>query len=123
MAIVLLYSFCVMSAGCDSMSARGNLPFQFNKSQNLSSSIVFGLKTTIFDKFIVYHLFIIFYQISIIFFSFTIKSLSNFYRILLNSIVLGQYDTLEELYCSQTRSSNINLQPVSLSCRQTLDRN
>ena len=74
MAIVLLYSFRIVSAGHDSMSARRDLSSQFDKSQNLSFSIVFGFKTIIFDKFIVdYHFFIVFYQISIKFLSFTIE--------------------------------------------------
>ena len=33
MAIVLLYSFCIMSAGRDSVSVGRDLLFQFDKSQ------------------------------------------------------------------------------------------
>ena len=71
MAIVLLHSFCIVSAGGDSMSAGQDLPFQFDKSQNLSFSIVYSLKTIIFDKFIVYYHFL----------SFSIRFLWNFYRL------------------------------------------
>ena len=111
MVIVLLYSFRIVSARRDSKSARRDLPFQLDKSQNLSFSIVFGFKTIIFDKFIVYyHFFIVFYQISIEFLSNTIGFLSNFYWILSNSIVSGRYETLEEFYSSGTRSRYRNLQ-------------
>ena len=58
-----------MSAGRDSVSAGRDLPFQFDKSRNLSFSIVFGFEMIIFDKFIVYHSF----------FSFSIGFQSNFY--------------------------------------------
>ena len=83
MAIVLLKCFRIVSARRDSMSAGRDLPFQFNKSQNLSFSIVFSFQTIIFDKFIAYYCFlIVLYLISIKFLSLTIKFLSN-------SIVLG----------------------------------
>ena len=74
MAIVLLYSFRIVSAGRDIMSARRDLPFQFDKSQNLSFFIVFGFETIIFYKFIVYYRFL----------SFSIGFLSNFYCLLSN---------------------------------------
>ena len=89
-----------MSAGRDRVSASRNsvwagrdLPFQFDKSQNLLFSFVFGFKTIIFDKFIVYyHLFIVFYRISIKFLSFTIEFLWNtikFYRFRTTQYVKG----------------------------------
>ena len=71
-SIVLLYSFRIVSAGRDSMLAGCDLPFQFNKSQNLSFSIVLGFKTIIFDKFIVY------YRILSLTIEF-LRLLSNFY--------------------------------------------
>ena len=107
MAIVLLKCFRIVSAGRDSMSAGRDLPFQFNKSQNLSFSIFFGFKMMTFDKFIVYLRFLSF---SIGFLSNFYHLLSNFYQILLNSIVLGRYDMLEEFYSSPTRSCYRNLQ-------------
>ena len=56
----------------DSMLARRDLPFQFDKSRNLPFSIVFGFKTIIFNKLIInYH-----------FLSFSIGFLSNFYHLL-----------------------------------------
>ena len=77
MAIVLLYSFRIVSAGRDSLLAGRDLPFQFVKSWNLSFSIVFGFKTIIFDKFIVYYLFYRFlsdfYQIFIIYYLISIE--------------------------------------------------
>ena len=92
MAIVLLYSFRIVSAGHDRTSARCYLPFQFNKSQNLWFSIVFGFKTIIFNKFIVYYRF---FPLSIGFLSNFYRLLSDFYQILSNSIILGRYDTLD----------------------------
>ena len=63
MAIVLLYSFLIVSTGRDSVSAGRDIPFQFDKSQNLSFSIVFGFKTIIFNKFTLnYHFLINFYH-------------------------------------------------------------
>ena len=90
MAIVLIYCLRIVSAGRDSISARRDLLFQFDKSQNLSFSIVFGFKTIIFDKFIIYyhffyHFLLDFYQIFIIYYRISIKFLSNsilFYPIL-----------------------------------------
>ena len=82
MAIVILHSFRILSA-------RRDLPFQFDKSRNLSFSIVFGFKMIIFDKFI------IFYRISIKFLSFAIKFLSNFYQILSNSIQFYCFRTIQ----------------------------
>ena len=83
MAIVLLYSFHIVLARRDSVSAGRELPFQFDKLQNF---VVFGFKTIIFDKFMVYYrFFIVFYWISIKFLLFNIK-------FPLNSIVLGRYD-------------------------------
>ena len=81
MAILLLYSFRIMSAGRNSMSAGRDLLFQFDKSRNLSFSIVFGFKMIIFAKIIVYYrfygflldfyqIFIIYYRISIEFYCF-----------------------------------------------------
>ena len=84
MAIVLLYNFRIVSARRDSLQAGRDLPFQFDKSWNLSFSIIFGFKTIIFDKFIVYYrflsfsigflsTFIVYYQISIEFISNSIE--------------------------------------------------
>ena len=86
MAIVLLYSFGIVSAGHDIVSPGSDLPFQFDKSQNLSFSIIFGFKTIIFDKFIFYYRFL----------SFSIGFLSNFYHLLLNFywILSFYYDTI-----------------------------
>ena len=118
MAIVLLYSLCILSARCDSMWARCNLPFQFDKSWNLSFLSFSVLKTIIFNKFIVYYCFFYhflsdFYQMFIIYYQISIE----FYQILLfwdnrirqrNFIALAP-DLIIEMY-----------NPVS--CWQTFDR-
>ena len=107
MAIVLLYSFHIVSAGRD-------LPFQFNKSQNLSFSIVFGFKTIIFDKFIVNYSFL----------SFSMGFLSNFYRLLSNfyRILSFQDDTIGQWNFIALESDLVIEIYNLVSCRQTLDR-
>ena len=70
MAIILLYSFRIVSARRDRVSARRDLPFQFDKSQNLLISIIFGFKMIIFKKFIMYCCFLV---VFIILLSFSIK--------------------------------------------------
>ena len=74
-----------MSAGRDSVSAGHDLQFHFNKSRNLSFSIVFGLKQSFSINLSFTMVFYRFLWISIKFLSFTIK----FLPILSNSIVLG----------------------------------
>ena len=111
---IIQLPYSVGRRGHDSLSAGGDLPFQFDKSWNLLFSIVFGFETINFDKFIIYYNFL----------SFSIRFLSNFYcllsnfyqnsiefyRILSNSIVLGRYDMFKEFYSSRTRSRYRNLQ-------------
>ena len=116
MAIVLLYSFHIVSAGRDRMSARRNLPFQFDESRNLLFSIVFGFKTIIFDKFIVYYrFFIVFYRISIKFLSFTISI--EFYQIL-----SFQDDTIRQRNFIALEPDFVIEIYNPVSCRQTLDQ-
>ena len=94
----------------DSMLARRDLPFQFDKSRNLSFSIVFGFKTIIFNKFIInYH-----------FLSFSIGFLSNFYHLLSDfyqiSIEFYRFGTYR-VNRSQTGKRHYRL---PLVCQQTL---
>ena len=115
MAIVLLYSFRIVSAGSDSMSAICDLPFQFNKSQNLSFSIVFGFKMIIFlinlsFSIIFYHFLLFYYPFSI---KFELKNDNIDNKFIKNycfTIILGQYNTLERFYSSQTSSDYLNVQ-------------
>ena len=120
MAIVLLYSFRIVLA-------RRDLPFPFDKSRNLLSSIVIIFKTIIFDKFIFYYCFLnVFYWISIKFLSFTIEFLKYFYRILSNSIKLYSFRTKRYHRGILQLSNQILLQkftiPYPVDRRQTGNR-
>ena len=133
MVIVQLYSLRIVSAGHDSMSARRDLPLQFDKSRNslitlikkknLLFSIVFGFKRS----FLINLSFtIIFYQFfksfSSILLSFSIKfellNDNNDDKFIKNdrfTIILGRYDMLERFYSSQTSSCYINFQSSIVS--------
>ena len=76
MVIVLIYNFRIVSARRDSVSAGRDLLFQFDKSQNLSFSIVFGFETIIFDKFIIYYRFLSFYYSFLSNLSFKMKTMT-----------------------------------------------
>ena len=72
MAIVLLYNFRIVLVGRDSVSAGRDLPFRFDKSQNLLFSIVFDLS-----------FFIVFYRIwALKWFTMTITMTINLSKII-----------------------------------------
>ena len=107
MVIVLLQYTISVSCRPDVIACRPGVIYRFNLINPeiyrflsflvLKQSFLINLSFTI----VFYRFLSNFYQIFIV---------SNFYRILSDSIILGRYNTLEEFYSSRTRSRYRNLQ-------------